>query len=117
MRFPWSVLVAWVVLLAVIGLRELGVIDATTQFVVNVLVVGYGLGRVHAATYEVREDRRRAVVVLSELVDRMGSTLASDELDDDERAAIQDMRAGMLHTLASMDRPPWHRRVLSKLRR
>lgn len=114
---PVSLLVSWVVLLAVLALALAGMISPATQLFLNALVIGYGLGRVHALHMEMREDVRRTAALLSEFVDHMGSALASDELSDDERPIVQRQRADVLAFLAALERPPLARRVLARLRR
>lgn len=114
---PVSLFVSWVVLLVVLVLALTGVIGSATQLFINALVIGYGLGRVHALHAQMREDTRRTAAMLSEFVDHMGSALASDELSDDERPIVQRQRADVLALLALLQRPPLTRRVLARLRR
>jgi hypothetical protein len=112
-----SLFVAWVVLLVVLVLSLTGAISSATQLFVNALVVGYGLGRIHALHGEMRQDTRRTAALLSDLVDQMGTALASCDLSDEEQTALQRQRTDVLALLAVIDRPPLHQRVLARLRR
>ena len=99
------------------GLDAVGVIDSTAAALVTFLGIGYGLGWIHAAAEETRARKREAVAVLGQAVDQMGTVLAEEELDDDQREAVQAQRAGALELLGLMDRPPLRQRVLARIRR
>lgn len=121
MRYSGSwILGALAVMAAMWGsmaLDALGIIDSTTAALVTFLAVGYALGWAHSLMVTMRHERQQAVAMLSAVVSDMGSVLAGDELDEDERAYVQDQRASVLQLLHLMDRPSLPDRVLYRLGR
>lgn len=103
----------WVLiaLLALAGVLTVsGLLAPHTQTAINLAVVGYSLGRAHAAHLEAERARRETVAALSAMVSDMGSALASGELDDDDQAELQRQRAQVMDLLGLID-PPRRRRV------
>lgn len=99
------------------GLDALGVISSATAALITFLGLGYALGWIHSSWLELQADKRQAVAMLSNVVDQMGTVLAEEELEDDQRQFVQTQRAGALELLNLMDRPSLRDRVMDRLGR
>ena len=64
-----------------------------------VALAGYVLGLSHAAIRQRRAMRQAVVLHLSSLASAMSAALASDDLDEEERVAVQAQRAEVMHML------------------
>lgn len=100
-----------------IGLQAVGVIDSQTAALIAFLGIGYALGWIHSSWVELAADHREAAAMLSSAVDQMGTVLAEEDLEDDQRELVQQQRAGALELLRLMEREPLHRRLRQRIMR